>query len=42
MHRGIDNHEGEAVWQGEDDEWEDGVGVEEDQYLHSRLVQPSS
>jgi hypothetical protein len=26
--RGIGTHEGEAVWQGED-EWEEGVGVEE-------------
>jgi len=30
MHRGIGTHEGEAVWQGED-ELEEGVGVEEDQ-----------
>ena len=30
MHRGIGTHEGEAVWQGKD-EWEEGVGVEEEQ-----------
>jgi len=28
--RGIGTHEGEAVWQGED-EWEEGVGVEEEE-----------
>jgi hypothetical protein len=41
MHRGIGTHEGEAVWK---DEWEEGVGVEEDQRLlmQSRLEQPSS
>ena len=43
MHRGIGTHEGEAVWQG-GDEWEEGVGAEEDQSLrmHSRLEQSSS
>jgi hypothetical protein len=43
MHRGIGTHEGEAVWQGKD-EWEEGVGVEEEQHLRrqSRLEQPSS
>ena len=37
MHRGIDMHEGEGVW-------EEGVGVEKDQRLcmQSRLEQPSS
>ena len=43
MHRGIGFHEGEVVWQGEE-EREKGVGAEEDQRLcmQSRLEQPSS
>jgi hypothetical protein len=43
MHRDIGTHEGEAMWQGEE-EWEEGVAVEEDQRLRmqSRLEQPSS
>jgi hypothetical protein len=33
-------HEGEAVWQGED-EWEEGVGVERF-HMRSRSEKPSS
>jgi len=43
MHIGIGTHAGEAVWRGED-EWQEGVGVQEDQCLRmqSILEQPSS